>query len=393
MERFFSKVEADRCGLRKDAALILADYLAGQIEDITVGRLVVVMGRLQELPSANRPAEELGSLILSAHRRNKDLRRECGCKQYRKCRGIPQVSLTDLRHLLDRDNDQLPLGSPLSYVRVSPGVGDGPDEDLDWQYKRDLRLASPDTKRVPFNKFVAQLAKFIRRYGDANPAQTQEIDGYPVGAALDVQRQRYYKGTLHPERYALLVSMGVLFDSEQVRAHGNASPIHDRGPKSEHDRKLSTVIAAAQDYFAVNGDLDVPYGYVAENMVKLGRLLSDMRTARRDVALEPWVQEELNHLGMIWEPTTANRTPSPAQGRQVDTAKWMAALGLLIAYRELTGMTFPPQDYHGPPPSIFALGQWVTKQKGRYRNGTLSRDRQEAWLAAGFAWDGPRQRR
>lgn len=133
--------------------------------------------------------------------------------------------------------------------------------------------------------------------------------------------------------------------------------------------------AAARDYYAEHGNLDVPISYVTADGFKLGLWLSNLRNVYHDRSKSYRLTDEqveaLNAIGMVWV-------------FRFDRA-WEKGYAYLQAYYEENGNSDVPTMYVAN--DGYRLGAWVCDQ--RERKDKMSDDRKERLNALGFIWDKP----
>ncbi|MFJ5680233.1 Helicase associated domain protein [Streptomyces sp. NPDC093097] len=184
------------------------------------------------------------------------------------------------------------------------------------------------------------------------PQDHQTNDGIKLGRWLNRQRTAYKRNTLHPDRQAALEELGIVWDT---RADN-----------------WQRTLAAARAYRDHHGHLDVPYEYVADNGVALGKALSNARTQLHRGTLTADRVETLTSLGMLWQPQRSRARDAfdafhAACRRHLDTGG-----------QELLAL---PNDYRMP--DGYPLGARIAYY--RNRKTALPPDQEQQFHALGLA--------
>lgn len=132
--------------------------------------------------------------------------------------------------------------------------------------------------------------------------------------------------------------------------------------------------AIAQKYYNEHGDLIVPRNYVDEEGHKLGRWIERMRAFYNgkipSASLTTTGILMLNKIGMVWK--LENRFP------------WEEWLLQCRQYYAANGDLLVPGQYKNGP---YALGNWISEQRKKYKRGTLKKERIEALEKCGMVWE------
>ncbi len=91
-----------RVALQLEVTELLAHALSAEWNDFDAGRLAGALRKLNGLPHSRGTGEALQYGLKAAHKRNRLLRRPCGCGKFRSCQ-LPGVSVTKLIAELARD--------------------------------------------------------------------------------------------------------------------------------------------------------------------------------------------------------------------------------------------------------------------------------------------------
>jgi hypothetical protein len=122
------------------------------------------------------------------------------------------------------------------------------------------------------------------------------------------------------------------------------------------------------------GDCNVPVRWKANP--QLGKWVSNQRGIYKNGKLEDDRVAKLNELGFQWEVIDDWWT-------RVFQRQWMARYNELKAYKRKIGDCNVPQEYEANR----QLGNWVSNQRGIYKNGKLADDRVAKLNELGFQWE------
>ncbi len=183
------------------------------------------------------------------------------------------------------------------------------------------------------------------------PRSFVSADGYPLGWWITYRRHDRKRGRLAPERIKALDSLGMVWD-----------PFGSAWEKG---------ISHAQAYRQANGHLRAPRDFVADDGFRLGSWLHARRQDRRTGKLAVQGINELDALGMVWDPYEE---------------AWQQGLAAARQYRAEHGDLGIPSGY--VTSDGLALGSWIYNRRAEKRKGKLAPDR-VAQLEAlpGWTWD------
>lgn len=205
-----------------------------------------------------------------------------------------------------------------------------------------------------------RLADYTEKHGGASPPQTYtDADGYKLGAWVAKERQSELKETLGADRRNRLLGLpGWEWVARESRW-------------DECFRRLGT-------YLKENGDRYPLQTYATDDGYRLGAWLTQQRQKGLNGKLEAELADRLAKLpGWQWSPLDA---------------AWQEAYQRLQAYAERNSNDIPPQTYIED--DGYRLGAWVSQQRQKFRNGTLSSERSERLSRLrGWDWSPPRGRR
>ena len=144
--------------------------------------------------------------------------------------------------------------------------------------------------------------------------------------------------------------------------------------KKELEARWDAFYAAAGKAAAKEGNLRLPYSYVTEDGLPLGRWLETQRQVRagqRPGRLDPERIARLDKLGIEW--------------KQRSELAWEKAFASAQKYRDDHGDLLVPVRYRDR--NGFALGEWIVYNRQRYVTGNLTRARIERLESIGMVWN------
>jgi hypothetical protein len=187
--------------------------------------------------------------------------------------------------------------------------------------------------------------RYFEKYGSLDvTARYIDEDGFTLGVWIMNQRQKRVvgsrQGMLSEERIRRLDEIGMIWEKGSFQWERNYQ--------------------AAVEYFQDHGDLNVPYGYVSKDGIKLGIWLTNLRQTRRgsrSEAAELTAEQiaRLDAVGMNW----GNKHQVHWEDRYADAK----------AYYERHGDLNVPIGY--VTENGVALGKWLYRQR---TSGKLSRE-------------------
>ena len=195
----------------------------------------------------------------------------------------------------------------------------------------------------------AEAAAYYEQYADLEvPTKYITESGLKLGVWISYQKDAYQKGLLSTEQIRRLEQIGMNWGERN----------YHRWMEQYH---------AAERYYQVHGDLDVPANYVTEDGIKLGKWIATLRHARKkqtDVRtkLTPERIAMLDTIGMQWvKPTAKAKTVRLSREEQ-----WEARLECVKAYQKKYGDLNIPAKYKTD--EGFWLGRWWYLQKKLLRD-------------------------
>ncbi len=213
-------------------------------------------------------------------------------------------------------------------------------------------------KDLSWKKNYAAAKEYYAEHGDLRiPATYTTEMGIKLGAWITNLRNYRKNGAqsnyLTEERIAALDEIGMVWDVPDMLWERN--------------------YAAARDYYAKHGNLDVSISYVTSDGIKLGIILCNLRNAYRGTnksyKLTQSQIDGLNEIGMIWTP-------------RFDRA-WEKGYAYLQTYYEENGNADVPTMYVAN--DGYRLGAWACDQ--RERVDKITDERKARLDSLGFVWN------
>lgn len=186
--------------------------------------------------------------------------------------------------------------------------------------------------------------------GDARVPQTHRTaDGFGLGRWVHLHRQNRKQRKLTTDQIAALDALGFVWES---RADN-----------------LTRGLAALKAYPAEDGQRHVPTSHRTSDGFDLGGWANRLRAARRSNGLTQEQIDQLEALGFVWEPLTAQFT---------------RGLAALRAYVHDHGHGRVPRGHRTA--DGFRLGEWVNSRRYERRKGELTAEQITRLDAAGMDW-------
>ncbi|MQA17673.1 MAG: hypothetical protein GEV09_27430, partial [Pseudonocardiaceae bacterium] len=190
-------------------------------------------------------------------------------------------------------------------------------------------------------------------HGHLNIPETHRTTaGHRLGNWIAARRRERRKGKLNPERVAALDALGMVW---QV-----------------HDERFARYLAAARDYHAEHGHLNVPHDHRTPAGHQLGTWIAKRRSEHRRGALSPERVAALDKLGMIWETCDDGFARSLAAARAFHTEH-----GHLAPIRRSASAEHRK------------LAEWLGIQRKKQRRGDLPPERAAALRDIDPLWEQP----
>lgn len=217
-----------------------------------------------------------------------------------------------------------------------------------------------ETLTASWEYMYSEAKKYYEENGDLEiPKRYKTENGYSLGNWLMTQK-RVYNGTVNgiltEERIEKLNKIGMVWESKK-------------------DASWQRYFSAAQEYSKAYGNLDVPALYVTKNGVKLGKWITNLRTARKNGYDSKYLTEErtkaLDEIGMIWK---------------VADYMWQQYYGACLTYYGINGNLDIPYSY--VTGDGLKLGIWINniRTARKKRDSKLTKEQIAALDAIGMVW-------
>ncbi len=195
----------------------------------------------------------------------------------------------------------------------------------------------------------SMLAEFKQKNGHfVVPKDTRE--NKQLATWVSAQRKLQKKGNLSSEKIYLLEQINFMWD-----------PV-----KAILEERFSQILS----FFEKNGHCNVPDSY-DEIVPGLCSWLRSRRNLYRKNLLDIDQIKRLEEMKIKWDPFDAN---------------WEEQFEALVLYKSKNGHTSVSKKYHESP----SLGLWVLRQRSKYREGSLAKERVERLNSLGFEWELPK---
>jgi superfamily II DNA or RNA helicase len=201
-----------------------------------------------------------------------------------------------------------------------------------------------DPLTAAWEEMFATLKAFQIKTGHCNVPNSR-TDTSGLGTWVTYQRNYRRSGKLSPERIRRLEALGFVWDP--------------------YDASWVEMFAALVAFKDENGHCNVPATYPANPT--LGNWVPTQRSAKKRGKLSPERIQQLETLGIMWDPIAA---------------AWEEMFMALTAFKDEKGHCNVPSSY----PHNHALARWVVKQREAKKRGVLSSDRITRLDALGFVW-------
>lgn len=144
-----------------------------------------------------------------------------------------------------------------------------------------------DAQTQSFIRGCEALEHYREENGDADvPARYVSADGFPLGKWVGNIRAAYKNGRLDRDRADCLDRLGMIWDVREYRWNVNYQ--------------------AAKEYFETHGNLQVPFSYVTEDHISLGRWVANQihiynGAKSGSIPLTETQTEKLEAIGIVWK--------------------------------------------------------------------------------------------
>ena len=206
---------------------------------------------------------------------------------------------------------------------------------------------------------LAELAQFMERHGHCNIPRD-----WPENPTLAKWAWRHraenYRGRLRPDR------------KERLEQLGFAWRVENEHLKNLWELRFNELLAFTERF----GHTRVPAKW--EENIPLGHWRHIQRAFRRQGKLSPERIARLNAIGFEWaEPNSHGKTRD-----EIWPELWETMFAQLGQFKERHGHCNVPKVWPENP----VLGEWVSRQRTRHRQGSLLPGRKERLEQLGFRW-------
>ncbi len=214
---------------------------------------------------------------------------------------------------------------------------------FEWENPERLSPIKDEHLEALWDSMFTRLLAFREAHGHCQVPQRKRVDD---GLGKWVQRQRYHyrKNTLLPERRRRLVEIGFVWKSDKLHFtdgwEGRFAELVAFKEKHGHLRLTKT----------------------NETSVGLSHWRDNQRIRLRNGAMNPKQKAKLDAIGFEWEPPGWH-TAALVEHRE---SKWESKFAELTAFKQARGHARVPKNWRENP----ALGQWLQKQRSKYRKGS-----------------------
>ena len=200
-----------------------------------------------------------------------------------------------------------------------------------------------DILAAKWEEGYSRLLDYVESNGHARVPNTYNVDDYPLGQWVGVQRRLRAKGKLDVDRERRLLEL-----------NGWVWAAHEAAWEEGFSRAL--------DYVKSHGDDRIPKHYMVDGY-PLGNWVSMQRVSYAKGTLDADRKNRLQELnGWIWD---------------TFAAKWEEGYSRLLDYVESNGHARVPNSYNVDG---YPLGAWVAAQRAKRAKGKLDVDRERRLL-------------
>ena len=207
-----------------------------------------------------------------------------------------------------------------------------------------------------WNQNYLEAQKYYKSHGNldiTNRYQTK--NGVNLGAWISVQRRDYKQGILSADKINKLNDIGILWNKNNWEKY----------------------YLEAQNYYKLNGNLNIPYSYKTKSGLFLGSWIHYQRSSYLEGVINKDKITKLNAIGMIWDAHDYN---------------WLVCYDLASKYYNYYGdlrvkRDFITKDGINYNQDGITLGVWINSQRYSYKKKRLSQDRIDKLNKINMIWD------
>lgn len=226
-----------------------------------------------------------------------------------------------------------------------------------------------------WDQVYALLVEYAREHGTPHvPQRHTTPDGFCLGQWLKVQRARYRKGILNPDRAALLTDLGIDLSADAK---------HSTGPWAQ---QWANGIAHLREFKDTHGHANPPQRYTSPDGYNLGTWLSTHRLRR--TALTPERYQQLLDIGVTFDPNEIQDIGSTSPARQAGYRQQRERT--LAKFEQAIADGIDPTDLGSPAalsPVYTSLSAALTRWRSDHHRGLLDEEIANRLTALGVDLD------
>lgn len=210
-----------------------------------------------------------------------------------------------------------------------------------------------DTREARWDVYYAAAQGYYTKYYNLNIPYSYVVSDLKLGVWISEQRTSYRNGELSQERILKLAKIGMQWNVKV---------------------SWEEYYRAACAYYAREGDLLIPAQYKEANLA-LGAWINTQRNLYKSGELPSDRKLALEKIHMVWSPTDH---------------KWDAGYQHAKQYFKTNHHLSVPQSFKQ---NDYALGNWISTQRRKYKDGKLSKEQIEKLNDIGMIWctNGPQK--
>jgi DNA or RNA helicases of superfamily II len=194
-------------------------------------------------------------------------------------------------------------------------------------------------KESSWEKWLELCKDYYETHGNLNTPYKYTVDGVQLNKWISLQKQAYREGQLTDEQIHQLEGVGIDW-------------------LSSYERIWETYYESANQYYRVNGNLDVSYSYKGDDGVALGKWLGFQRKYRANGTKKTVLTDEriqrLDEIGMNWDKVS------------VSDEAWERGYTAAVEYYSKHGTLLNmPREYVSD--SGVKLASWINNMKSKLR--------------------------
>ncbi len=230
------------------------------------------------------------------------------------------------------------------------------DIGMIWSYKRSFNEAYEMAKKFFIQNKHLRIPYNFKTLDGINECEY----GYSLGNWLVQQRRRKRLGLLGKEEIERLEEIGIVWNVIKTWEES---------------------YQYAVDYFKNNGNLDIKKGYVTKDGYALGAWLYSQKIRYRDGKLSKNEIAKLDLLNINWEIMEAKKSIGWDENYKLLENYYNEYHNTNVKrnFKTFDGITEDSEGYN--------LGMWVSRQRVAYKNGKLSKEKQDKLNLIRFNWN------